>query len=105
MLDFQDTERDVFKRMQTSDQIMALFDMMRYVRSEIAGMRKDLIGFTDDVKDYRTKREQSEEGTTQKIERVLGKRFDFGAYLRDKVVPQILTLIIIALLYLAFQKP
>lgn len=105
MLDLNDTERDVFRHMDTKDQVMALFDMTRYVRGEIAGMRRDLINFTNDIREYRNKREAEEEGTTQKIERVLGKRFDFWLYFRDKIFPPVVTTIIIALLYLAFQQP
>jgi hypothetical protein len=103
--DFQDTERNIFRHMQATDQIMALFDMARYVRSEIAGMRKDLINFTDDVKAYRNSREQSEEGTTQKIERILSTKFDFGVWFRDKVLPSVITTIVIALLFLVFRTP
>ena len=105
MLDFNDTERDVFRRMQTNDQVMALFDMTRYVRGEIAGMRKDLINFTMDIQNYRVKREANEEDTTAKIERVLGSKFDFGVWFRDKVLPSVITTIVIALLFLAFKSP
>ena len=105
MLDFNDTERDVFKRMESKDQIMGLFDMTRYVRGEIAGMRRDLIEFKEDNKTYRNQREQIEQSTTAKIETILSKRFDFWVYFRDKILPAIMTTIIIALLYLAFNKP
>lgn len=105
MLDFHDTERDVFKRMESQEQIMALFDMTRYVRSEIASIKRLLIDLQTDITNYRNKREESEQGTTEKIERALGKRFDFWAYFRDKIIPPILTMIVIALLYLAFQNP
>ena len=105
MLDFNDTEREVFRRQQPSDQIMALFDMARYVRGEIAGMRKDLIHFTEDVLAYRNHREQSEEGTTEKIERILSSKFDFGVWFRDKVLPSVITTIVIALLFLVFKSP
>jgi hypothetical protein len=105
MLDFNDTERNVFKRMEANDQIMALFDMTRYVRNEIAGMRKDVIGLTEDIRAYRFKREASEENTTAKIERVLGSKFDFGVWFRDKVLPSVITTIVIALLFLVFKSP
>ena len=105
MIDFQDTERDVFKRMDTKDQIMALFDMTRYVRGEIAGMRRDLILFLENNKAYRAQREEKEQNTTAKIEAILSKRFDFGVWFRDKVLPAVITTVVIALLYLAFQKP
>jgi hypothetical protein len=103
--DFNDTEREVFQHMNTKDQIISLFDMSRYVRGEIAGMRRDLINFLADNKTYRAQREEKEQDTTDKIEAVIGKRFDFAVYLRDKIAPPIVTMIVIALLYLAFQKP
>lgn len=105
MLEFQDTERDVFKRMEFKDQSMALFDMLRYVRSEIAKTNRLLIDLQNDITTYRVHREQNEQGTTQKIENALNKRFDLGIYMRDKIIPPVLTMIVIALLYLAFQNP
>jgi hypothetical protein len=103
--DFEDTERDVFKRLEIRDQSMALFDMLRYVRAEIAGTRRDLIEMRDDMKNYRRTREEKEQGTTEKIEAVLNKRFDLLKWFTDKVLPAIVTFILFALLYLAFNKP
>jgi len=105
MLDFHDTERDVFKRMEHQDQSMALFDMMRSVRGEIAATKRAILDMQEDVTKYRRVREIKESNTEQKIESILAKRFDFWAYFRDKIIPPILTMIIIALLYLAFQNP
>ena len=105
MLDFNDTERDLFKRMQANDQIMALFDMARHVRGEIAGARKDIIELRDDIKNYRHTREEKEQGTTEKIKAVLNERFDFWKWFMDKVMPTLATTIILALLYLIFNKP
>ena len=59
----------------------------------------------DDLKNYRHTREEKEQGTTQKIKAILNERFDIGVYIRDKIVPPVLTMIVIALLYLAFQSP
>ena len=105
MLDFHNNERDVFKRQEPKDQVMALFDMTRYVRGEIASVKRLIIDLQQDIQTYRAKREEEETGTTQKIERALSKQFDFWAYFRDKIIPPILTMVIIALLYLAFQRP
>ena len=104
-----DVERDVFKRMENHDQSMALFDMMRFIRNELAAIRRELIDFQNNVFDYRHKREQTEgkqdQNTTDKIEAILNKRFDFFVYFRDKIFPPIATMIVIALLYLVFKSP
>jgi hypothetical protein len=102
---FQDTERDVFKRMEFKDQSIALFDMLRYVRAEIASTKRAIMDLQTDLLAYRNQREEKEQGTTEKIENVLSKRFDFWKWFIDKVMPTIATIIIMALLYLAFQKP
>lgn len=105
MIDFQDTERDIFKRMESRDQTLALFDMTRYVRSEIAKLNKTLLDIQADQTHYRAQREEHEQSTTQKIEAVLSKRFDFGVWFRDKVLPTIITIIVLAVLILAFDQP
>jgi hypothetical protein len=105
MNDFPDTERNLFRRMETSDQVMALFDMTRYIRSEVAAIRKDIIELRDDLKSYRATREEKEQNTTAKIKAVLNERFDLWKWFVDKVLPTIATTIILALLYLAFSKP
>jgi hypothetical protein len=108
MLDItQDTERQIFSRMQSNEQIMALFDMLRYVRAEIASTKRAVLDMQDDLTTYRRMREQRETplNTEGKIQAALDSRFNFGIYLRDKVVPGILQLALIALLYLIFSKP
>lgn len=104
MLDF-DSERSTFKKMEFKDQSIVLFDMLRYVRSELAGLRKDMVTFQQDIVHYRHIREANEMTTTSKIKKVLGDRFDFWTWFRDKVLPAIATAIIIALLVLVFNKP
>jgi hypothetical protein len=105
MQDIPDTERNLFRRMETSDQVMALFDMTRYIRSEVAAIRKDIIELRDDLKSYRATREEREQNTTAKIKAVLNERFDFWKWFMDKVMPTLATTTIIALLYLIFNKP
>lgn len=105
MIDFNDTERDVFKRMEHQDQSMALFDMLRYVRQEIASTKRIMLNFQADIQNYRSQREEKEHGTTEKIKAVLNERFDFWKWFMDKVMPTIATSGILALLYLIFNKP
>jgi hypothetical protein len=106
MMDMQDTERDLFKRMSNNDQIMALFDMTRYVRAEIASTKRAVLDLGEDLRTYRQIREKSEkhQSTTQKIQAIMDKR-DVLKWFVDKVLPAIITTILIALLYLAFKTP
>lgn len=101
----EDQEAASFDDMQTKDQTRALFNMMRYVRAELANLRRDLIDFQGDLRAYRRQREQDEQNTTAKIKRVLGERFDFWVWFRDKVMPNFVWFILMALMYLAFQRP
>jgi hypothetical protein len=105
MLDFQDTERDLFKRMEFKDQAIALFDMLRYVRAEIASTKHAVLDMQNEMHNYRNQREDKELSTSDKIEAILNKRFDFWKWFMDKVMPAIATAVVLALLYLVFQKP
>jgi len=118
MIEISDQEKQSFVKMPLADQLATIFDMLRYTRGEISSIRKNEIDFRIDLNDFkgelrevRRKREEREEKretdlltTTQKIKAVLEKRFDFWTYLRDKVLPQIITLVVIGLLYLVFGK-
>lgn len=89
------------------DQVMALFDMLRYLRGEIASVKRDILDLHADLTHYRNLREQKEvkeQTTSQKIRAVIKEQFDFWAWFRDKVLPSILTVIVLALLVLAFSK-
>lgn len=101
----QDTDQNNFRKLTMENQIISLFFTMRYVRNEIAVIHKELIEFTEDSKLYRTKREIAEEDTTEKIQRILGAKFNFGIWFRDKVLPSVITTIVIALLFLVFRSP
>jgi len=115
----QDDQKRAFMEMSLPEQLGSIFDMLRYERNEIGTIRKneiefriDLAAFREELREVRREREKREkkldidlQTTTEKIMTILGKRFDFWTYLRDKVVPQILTLVIVGLLYLVFSKP
>lgn len=103
MIDFNDTERNIFKRMENHDQSMALFDMLRYVRAEIASMKRVVLEIQGDLLLHRSQGE--EQGTTEKIKAVLNERFDFLKYFMDRVLPNIITVIVLGILYLVFGKP
>lgn len=103
-MEFQDTERDLFKRLHSDDQAIALFDMLRAVRGDVANLTRRLVDFQADLTNYRAQREEHEQNTTQKIEAILGKRFDFWTYFRDKVLPSVITVIVVGILYLVFNR-
>lgn len=105
MIDFQDTERDVFKRLEYKDQSIALFDMLRYVRAEISSIKRALLDMQNDITSYRHTREEKEQGTTEKIKAVLNERFDLLKYFMERVLPNILTVIVLGILYFVFGKP
>lgn len=102
-MDFPDIERDKFKRLQGDEQAIALFDMFRAIRGEIANLKRTVLNFQEDLTHYRTVREKVELNTEQKIDIALGKRFDFWTYFRDKILPSILTVIVLGILYLVFK--
>ena len=106
-LDEREREK-VFLDMPEPDRWRVMFSMLAYLRSEIPKMKKEQIEFRDELRDVRRMREAREEKTqttNEKIASYFSKRFDFWVWARDKVMPQIVTFIFLALLYLAFGKP
>lgn len=101
--EFPDNERQRFKSLSLSQQVMELFDSLRANRGEIAKLMRVIIDYQEDQFHYRTIREQKEMSTEQKIETMLNKRFDFWTYFRDKVLPSVLTFITMGLLYVVFK--
>jgi hypothetical protein len=107
-----DIQKSAFLLLPLNEQMAVLFDMQRYLRGEIASVKKEFIDFEEELRQVRRNREKREEKhdqdmltTTEKIALALSKRFDVWTYFRDKILPQILTLIIIGLLYLIFGVP
>jgi len=109
-------QRKFFTGLPREEQLGILFDMLSYVRSEVAVIKKTEIGFGQDLDNFKNElrgfrrlREKKEEergqdllNTTEKIAAALAKRFDFWTWSRDRVLPQVITLIIVGLLYLVF---
>ena len=85
---------------------MALFDMTRYVRAEIASTKRAVLDLGEDLHAYRKMREYSEsnQSTTQKIQTILDKR-DALKWFVDKVLPAVIIAIVMGILYLVFNKP
>lgn len=107
---YDDTEKDSFIGLPLSGQLNALFDMLRYVRSEISSIKKNQIEFEEELREFRRKREVKEEksfiDTTEKIHAIMeaaeARKFNWSIYLRDRVMPQVITLIVLAVLYMTF---
>lgn len=104
--------KNSFLRMTDQEKMAALYDMVTFIRNDMANLKKNIIEIRNDfetfqretrkVRQMREEREAEEETTIDKIEKVLSKRFDAWVYFRDRILPTILTLIITALLYVAF---
>ncbi len=117
--------KKVFLAMPREEQLLAILGMQSFVRSELVNVKKDLIDVRSDLNtfkreslEYRGQRERRERNmlgelqgddemsTTQKIVREitnqLQARFDFWVWFRDKVLPQVIALITLAILYLTF---
>ena len=111
--ELSEDQKVAFLKMPQEEQLAALFGMLAYVRSDLANIKREQIGFGQDLDSFkrelrnvritREKMEQErQQNTDQKIEAALSKRFDFWVYLRDRVLPGIITLILLAVLYLTF---
>lgn len=105
--------RQSFLRMTDQEKMAALYDMITFIRSDVATAVKNTIVLRDDLETFqretrkvraaREEKELQEETTIDKIEKVLSKRFDAWVYFRDRILPTILTLIITGILYAVFR--
>src|SRR4030065_2191159 len=111
--DLTEDQKVAFLSSSKEEKLAALFGRLAYIRSDLANVKKEQIGFGQalnsfkrELRDVRITREKMEQerqqNTDQKIEAALSKRFDFWVYLRDRVLPSIITLILLAVLYLTF---
>lgn len=98
-------ETEDFAKLEQHEQSKILYEMLRYLRGQTAVIQKEQIDFRLELSKRANAREAVEANTKDKIEAILNKRFDFWVYFRDRVLPGIIQLIVIALLYLAFQQP
>lgn len=106
-----DDQRNSFLELPEDERSKILYDMLSYVRSEVAGIKKSILDFQDEQRSVRREREQRERerddsllNTTQKIAKALAKQFDFWVYLRDKVIPTILAVGLLVLLNTMYGK-
>ncbi len=106
--------RKVFIAMEREEQLLAILGMQAWIRSELVVIKKDVISTKSDLDEfkkesrrYRVRREKREGTaedddtmtTTQKIASQFNKPW---IWFRDKVLPQIVSMIVIAILILTF---
>lgn len=117
---FDADARAWFLSMEAEERQVVLLSMsasnsnrLAIVEKEQIDNRKWRIDFERDVRRYREQRERRENhddeevmGTTQKILKAIAdaeaKKFNYGVWFRDRVLPQVITLITLAILYLTF---
>ena len=109
----EDDARQSFLSMSREDQMIVILSMEGSNSNRLAVVERRQIEFDKDMKDYRRRREIREDknddevmNTTQKIIKAIAeaeaKKFNYGVWFRDRVLPQVITLITLAVLYLTF---
>jgi len=105
------TSMQAFKSLSREEQIESLFVIVQSVRNDQANDKKEHIDMRVDVsyvkselQGIRKRRNQSDKTltTSDKIMAVLDRRFDAWAWFRDKVLPQVVTVITFGILYMVF---
>ena len=106
--------KSMFLDMTREEQLTVLLSMAASNSNRLALVERRQIDFETDYKAYRRERERKENGddgddkmgTTQKIVKMIeeerAKQFNYVVWFRDRVMPQVITLITLAILYLAF---
>ena len=105
--------KKAFLGMLREEQLLAILGMQAFIRSELANVKRKQIEFENDLRQYRLQRERRENehddnvmNTTQKIVKALQEakamEFNFWIWFRDKVLPGIISLIVLGILYLIF---
>lgn len=89
--------KKVFLSMPPQEQLLAILGMQAWMRSEIVVIKKDVI----EIK-KRQKSQTSGEDTMSTTEKINQRVSAPWVWFRDKVLPQIVTLVTLAILYLTF---
>jgi len=109
--------KEAFISMPRENQLLVLLSIEMSNSNRLAKVEKKQIEVEIDVKQYRRQRESREDNsngdimnTTQKILKAISeadaKKFNYGIWFRDRVLPSVITVITLALLALAFgYKP
>lgn len=93
----------VFKRLPQTEQVVALYEMLRYIRSEVAIIKKKQIEIESELQRAELYAEDRLD-TNERIRAILDKRFDTWSWFRDKVLPFIVVAILIAIFQLTWGK-
>jgi len=110
--------KKVFLAMPREEQLLAILGMIAYLRSEIANMKMDqidyrmeretrerkLVDILDTSPKFKSMSSDQKQTTMDKILVLLNSKVDFWVWARDKVLPQILTVIVLGILYLVFGE-
>jgi len=113
--DMDEGAKRAFLSMTREEQLLAILGMQSYIRAKVSTIEKRQIDFEDELRIYRIERESKERkqrddvlSTTQKVIREITKamdaRFNWGVYFRDKVLPQVIIVIVLGMLYLVFGR-
>jgi hypothetical protein len=107
-----DDAKATFLGMSREDQLLVVLSMEGSNSNRLAVVEKWQIDFERESKVYRRQREQREGSdddlmtNTQKMAKIvaneLAKRFDFWSWFRDRILPTVITVIVLAVLYMAF---
>lgn len=106
-----DEQKKSFVEMTRENQLLVILSIEMSNSNRLAKVEKKQIDMEADVRNYRMKREQREDNnnddvmnTTQKIIKAIAdaeaKKFNWGIYFRDRVLPNILSPAILILIYL-----
>jgi hypothetical protein len=109
-----DDAKAAFLGMPREEQLAVLLSMEGSNSNRLAVVERWQINFERENRMYREKRERRESGDddemmdiTQKILKAIedaeSKKFNFFSWFRDRVLPQVITLITLAILYLTFR--
>ena len=113
LIHLDDDARDSFLAMPREDQLLVILGMEGSNSNRLAIVEKWQIDFQREARLYREQRENKENGDddeimgiTQKMAKIvareLAKRFDVWTWIRDRILPTVMTAIVLGLLYLVF---
>jgi len=112
-MEMDEEAKNTFLSMVREEQLLAIMGMQAYIRSDLANVKKKQMDFENELRGYRRIREKREDehdseimNTTQKIIKAIteakASEFNFWLWFRDKVLPGIISLIMLGILYLVF---
>lgn len=104
-LEMDPATKKAYLAMQRDEQLLIILGMESWLRSEMVQIKKDIIDIKRNSKQPSGSRYREEDETmttSEKIMNVLTKRFDFWLSILRGALQQVLTIIFLAILYVAF---